>query len=472
MPLPRVIHVEDDEGSRLRFHALLSKCGVAEVVSFKSIEDACASASQKSVDWVDALVLLDMRWKAGSADGITLLRHLKEQGLLNVCTVAVCTSFYEDYEETLREFQTTCIGRKTATNSELLGVLGLALENAGWRGAELAARLNLVGSSVALRHVRKQVFHYAPVDSSVLITGETGTGKENVARAIHNLSPRHDKPFIVLDCGAAQKDLIESELFGHVRGAFTGATHDRVGAFEAADGGTLFLDEIGDLPLSLQPILLRTLEKRETKRLGTNNYESFDVRIIAATNRDLAKDLQMGAFRSDLYYRLSVAVIELPPLRERLEDIDALVPHLLKGMFRAGTNVVNGAMPPAIKMLRGQMWLGNIRELRNILERACLYNGTLSQLGQEAVSLALASDATTSKDATVKSEIKDDEIAHLRNAMAQYEADYIKKAMVKAHGSRTKAAELLGISAKCLHDKLNRYGLRSYVPEPLKGDRR
>jgi len=228
-------------------------------------------------------------------------------------------------------------------------------------------RLN--GVSAAMRRVFHLAETYARTDAAVLIQGETGTGKELLAEAIHAHSPRSNKPFMVIDCGALAKGVIESELFGHAKGSFTGAGTERVGAFEAAHGGTVFLDEIGELDISLQPKLLRVLEKKEVRRLGANTVRPVDVRIIAATNRNLEREVREGRFREDLYYRLSIVKIELPPLRQRKDDIPMLVRCILKDLTGSDDVKAWSEFEKSMDLFRQHDWPGNARELRNVIER-------------------------------------------------------------------------------------------------------
>ena len=230
----------------------------------------------------------------------------------------------------------------------------------------------IVGSSRALESALALVERVAPTPSSVLVLGETGTGKELIARAIHNLSPRYDRPFITLNCAAIPHDLLESELFGHEKGAFTGAIAQKIGRFEMADKGTLLLDEVGDIPLALQPKLLRVLQQQEFERLGSGRTHHVDVRLVAATNRDLAKMVAQGEFRSDLYYRLNVFPILLPPLRERSEDISALVEYFV-GIFSRGLGKQIDSIPlETMDAFGSYSWPGNVRELQNLVERAVI----------------------------------------------------------------------------------------------------
>jgi transcriptional regulator with GAF, ATPase, and Fis domain len=230
----------------------------------------------------------------------------------------------------------------------------------------------IIGNSAALESVFGEVERVAPTDSTVLIQGETGTGKELIARAIHNISSRCGRPFVKLNCAAIPFDLLESELFGHEKGAFTGAIAQKIGRFEMADKGTLFLDEIGDIPLALQPKLLRVLQEQEFERLGSARTHQVDVRLVAATNRDLADMVKRGEFRSDLYYRVNVFPILLPPLRARSEDIPALVSHFVEVYGRRMGKQIDHIPPATISALSSYQWPGNIRELQNFIERSVI----------------------------------------------------------------------------------------------------
>jgi formate hydrogenlyase transcriptional activator len=230
----------------------------------------------------------------------------------------------------------------------------------------------IIGNSAALEAVLEQVERVAPTDSTVIIQGETGTGKELIAHAIHNLSSRSGRPFVRLNCAAIPLDLLESELFGHEKGAFTGAIAQKIGRFELADKGTLFLDEIGDIPQALQPKLLRVLQEQEFERLGSTRTHQVNVRLVAATNRDLAEMVNHGQFRSDLYYRLNVFPLQLPPLRERREDIPALVMHFVERFGRRMGREIDQIPPATMSALSAYPWPGNIRELQNLIERAVI----------------------------------------------------------------------------------------------------
>jgi len=230
----------------------------------------------------------------------------------------------------------------------------------------------VIGDSAAVASVLEQIKRVAPTDANVLIEGETGTGKELIARAVHNLSSRRGHSFVTLNCAAIPVDLLESELFGHEKGAFTGAISQRIGRFELADKGTLFLDEVGDMPPALQPKLLRVLQEKEFERLGSTRTHQVDVRVVAATNRDLLQMMERGAFRNDLYYRLNVFPVFLPPLRERREDIPPLVQHFVKVLGRRMGRQIEHIPQETMSALSAYEWPGNIRELQNLIERAVI----------------------------------------------------------------------------------------------------
>jgi formate hydrogenlyase transcriptional activator len=264
----------------------------------------------------------------------------------------------------------------------------------------------IIGNSPALETVLEQVERVAPTDSTVIIQGETGTGKELIAHAIHNLSARAGRPFVRLNCAAIPLDLLESELFGHEKGAFTGAIAQKIGRFELADKGTLFLDEIGDIPQALQPKLLRVLQEQEFERLGSTRTHQVDVRLVAATNRDLAEMVNHGQFRSDLYYRLNVFPVQLPPLRERPEDIPALVTHFVERFGRRMGREINQIPPETLSALSAYQWPGNIRELQNLIERAVILSddGVLPNPlpASRSSVIAIASTVTPSPVTTLK----------------------------------------------------------------------
>jgi DNA-binding NtrC family response regulator len=307
---------------------------------------------------------------------------------------------------------------------------------------------NLVGTSWAMRACFALLERAGGTDITVLLEGESGTGKEGAAEALHQASARRAHPFIVIDCGAIPANLLESELFGHERGAFTGATDRRVGAFEAANGGTIFLDEIGEMPAELQPKLLRVLERREIRRLGSNTMQPVDVRIVAATNRDLRAEVNAGRFRSDLYFRLAVMKIQLPPLRTRPDDLPVLVERIV-GSLGVGADVAKRLMSPAfVASLSRGAWPGNVRELRNYLERAAV-------LDDLAHAEADATDAATADlDAGQPYQQARDKV------LAEFERRYVEQLLRAHHGNVSAAARASGIDRTYLHRLMRRHGLR------------
>jgi DNA-binding NtrC family response regulator len=311
----------------------------------------------------------------------------------------------------------------------------------------------LVARSVAMREVFSVLERVAPTDLTVLVTGETGTGKELVSRALHQRSARRGGPFVVFDCGAVAKNLVESELFGHERGAFTGAVAPRPGVFEQADGGTLFLDELGELPIELQPTLLRVLEQREVRRVGDRRVRPVDVRVIAATNRTLADEVAAGRFRQDLFYRLAVVELELPPLRSRVEDLGLLVEHLLG---TAGfPHEVTGVTPEAMERLAAWDWPGNVRELRNTLLRALPFvDGPRIDVADlpDALRRAPADPAREPEPALSLDEARD-------QAMLAFERQYLTDLLDRAGGDLDVAARAAGVDRKGLTKLLRRHGL-------------
>jgi len=308
----------------------------------------------------------------------------------------------------------------------------------------------LVGDSPALGQLREQIAQVAPTDSTVLIQGETGTGKELVARAIHAASARRERPLIKLNCAAMPRELVESELFGHEKGAFTGATQQRRGRFELADGGTLFLDEVGELPLEVQAKLLRVLQEREFERVGGARVLRTDVRVIAATNRDLQAHVASGAFRADLFYRLNVFPMQVPALRERREDIPALVRHFAAQAARRVGRKLQEVSPSFIERARAHGWPGNIRELENVVERA-----TIMSRGPLLDGSALLADevprAASADPAPASGTLEDVERAHIQRVL-----DSTRWVIEGERG----AARVLGLNASTLRGRMRKLGIR------------
>ena len=302
----------------------------------------------------------------------------------------------------------------------------------------------MIGTSDAMQEVFRQIEQVAQVNSTALIHGETGTGKELAARAIHNASARADGPFVAVNCAALNRELAGSQLFGHTKGAFTGATSDRPGFFETAEGGTLFLDEIGDIPLEVQRQLLRVLEEEEITRVGETKTRPVDVRILAATHRDLRAEVEAGRFREDMLYRIRIARVELPPLRQRRADIPLLVRALLQDARARLGKEADGIHPDAMRQLISYDWPGNVRELRNAIEYALIRaRHAVLQVDDLPPEIASAEDAA----ATPASDWPDDEEGRIRAALAHTD------------GNRTEAAELLGMSRATLYRRLDTYGI-------------
>jgi formate hydrogenlyase transcriptional activator len=322
-----------------------------------------------------------------------------------------------------------------------------AFENTGSSDQVCCGRKfeQLIGNSPALEAVLEQVERVAPTDSTVLIQGETGTGKELIARAIHNISSRCGRSFVKLNCAAIPLDLLESELFGHEKGAFTGAIAQRIGRFELADKGTLFLDEVGDIPLALQPKLLRVLQEQEFERLGGTQTHQVNVRLVAATHRDLAEMVKRGEFRSDLYYRLNVFPISLPPLRARREDIPALVAHFVEIFCRRMGKQIEQIPPETMFALCSYSWPGNVRELQNLIERAVI----LSNLGvlPNPLPTGAPKDSIVSPAATT---LKDSERALILNTL---------EAVGWVIGGPKGAAAKLGLKRTTLICKMQKLGI-------------
>ncbi len=310
---------------------------------------------------------------------------------------------------------------------------------------------NLVGASQAMQQVYELVRRIGPLRTAVLITGETGTGKELVARAIHNLSPRRERLFVPINCAAIPAELLESELFGHTRGAFTGAQGDRQGKFEVADGGTLFLDEIGDMPVALQAKLLRVVEEGVIERVGSNRPIRVDVRLLYSTHRDLATRIREGVFREDLYYRLNVFNIHIPPLRERREDIAPLAAFFLRRFSRETGLEPPTIAPEALRLLEHHGWPGNVRELQNLMERAAvLATGPEIDAGFFQLLLPLAPGAVAELAP---------EALELEPAVEEFERKLILRALSTCDDNKVQAARVLGISERTLWYKLKRHRL-------------
>ena len=442
----RVFIVDDDPGLRKSLTLLLDGDG-HEVGSEASA--ARALEQLRTGQW--DVVLCDVRMP--EMDGLEFLRQHQEQGgnaLVIMMSAyggedaaieAMKRGAYDYLPKPFRSDEVLLTLRKAAERERLRGrVAALEAEVARWREPQLVAE------SPALRSVLDLATRVAPHPTTVLITGESGTGKEVLARAIHRMSPRHDAPFVAVNCGAIPENLLESELFGHRKGSFTGATTDKAGLFEEATGGTLLLDEVGDLPQPLQVKLLRVLQEGEIRRVGDAATRKVDVRVLAATARDLAADVSAGRFREDLYYRLNVVHLHIPPLRERAEDVEKLVHVLLaRAVERTGREV--RLTPDALHAIQAAEWRGNVRELENAIERAVVLSPDGVLRGDAFRSIGAPSGRSAASP------------VRLKDAVTEAETAAIRRALAAAGGNRTEAAEVLEISLRSLYYKMKELGI-------------
>ena len=396
---------------------------------------------------------------AGGLTPEALLEHVLHSAPWAGVLVLACVP---DYAESVRLSRLGALGYLPLAEARLLGASPLArlVENLGGvtgqrREAAVSSgrdTLELVGASPAMARVTELVRLIAPRQSTVLISGRTGTGKELVARAIHRASNRANRPMVMVNCGAIPENLVEAELFGHVKGAFTGAIAPRVGRFEQADGGTIFLDEIGELPIEMQSKLLRVLQERELQRVGGSQTLHIDIRVIAATNRDLASMVREGVFREDLYYRLNVVPIAVPCLAERSEDIPLLVAHILAKICERENLLPKRAGPEAMERLMQHSWPGNVRELENGIEKAIALSGSRRILYPSDFPIPrapLRPSCTSVPDLTLPAGGLD-----LDEVVTQFEIHLLKQALDRAGGNKTRAADMLGLKRTTFAAKL------------------
>jgi DNA-binding NtrC family response regulator len=441
----RVLIIDDDEFIRLTCKQTLESGGFSSAAA-ENGNQALNILQHESFD----VALLDL--KMPGLPGMEVLRKLKEESPNTAVIIITGHATIDSAVEAIKLGAFDYLPKPFTPEALIRLVEGAAtavmraLENA-CIGQELDRKMlsqTLIGRSEAMSRVVRLIQKAAPVDSTVLITGETGVGKEVVARAIHRLSHRSDKRFVTVDCGALVESLFESELFGHVKGAFSGAIENTIGKIELADGGTLFLDEIANISISLQARLLRAVQEREISRVGSTHHKKIDVRIISATNRDLHKEVREGKFREDLFYRLNVIHISVPPLRERLEDIPALVDYYLKKLATEKRRPAIAISDEAMRFLKRCDWPGNVRELINALEFA-----VVTCEGKTVGLRDLPHGATS----PTESDTLD------RGSLARLEQNEILNALNQFRGNKTKAAEYLGINRKTLREKMQKYGL-------------
>jgi len=455
---PRILFIDDEPGSREGLALLLEREGL-RVDALADGEEALNLLARKSYD----VIITDLFLPGVS--GIDILKHVKERSL--PCNVIMITGYAtaETAVEAMKEGAFDYITKPV--NFEKLKVLiAKAVEKSRLVAENLYLREqlrgkykfdNIIGNSPAILPVFSRMEKILHTDSTVLILGESGTGKELVARAIHYNGSRKEKPFIPINCGAIPAGLLESELFGHVRGAFTGAVVDKPGKFEVANQGTIFLDEIGTMPLHLQMKLLRVLQEQEVERVGSTRRTKLDVRVISATNTDLEQKVRRGEFREDLYYRLNVIPIHLPPLRERREDIPLLARHFMRKICAEMRRPALELTPAALLAMEGYQWPGNVREMENVIERAIALTDN-DIIDRQDLPPQIGGVSRTLEQLP-SLQIPDSGL-DLPETIAQIELSLIRQAMEKSHHVKARAAELLNINRTTLVEKIKRYGMQ------------
>lgn len=463
MKIKTKILVVDDKPSTLE-----TITGVLEDLNFE-VDTALDGETglQKLEESLPEAVLLDI-WLPG-IDGLEVLKRIKKEwpvlpviimsGHATIETAVKATKLgaYDVIEKPISYEQLELTIRNALKFKDLQEENILLRQKA-------AGRIELTGKSPAMQQLKDQVAIVAPTDAWVLIQGENGTGKELVAQTIHRLSKRNNKPLIEVNCAAIPEELIESELFGHEKGAFTGATSMKRGKFDLANGGTLFLDEIGDMSLKTQAKILRILQEQKFQRVGGSRTISVDVRIIAATNKDLEKEIDRGNFREDLYYRLNVIPILVPPLRERTDDIPLLVDEFMRE-FGAAQRGIKKVQPEVFKALKRYNWSGNVRELRNLVERmVILARG--EEITLQDLPPNMRNDATDNYTASPKSQNSSKELPcftcpDYKMARQLFEKIYLENKLKEFNGNVTKTAEAIGIERRHLHRKIKALGLKT-----------
>jgi two-component system NtrC family response regulator/two-component system response regulator HydG len=456
MTRPRILVVDDEPNARAGLRTILGEEGF--VVSEAS--DGLEALERLRAESFD-VVLADIRMPR--MDGVTLVRTAREEGITSLFVMMTAFASIEIAVEAMRAGAENFLVKPLEPGTVLV-VLEKVLEKQRLtRDAEqLKDRVrqryrfeSIIGDGPQLQAVFEVVKRAAPTKATVLLLGESGTGKELVAQAIHSESTRKDRPFIKVSCAALSESLLESELFGHERGSFTGAVGRREGRFELADGGTLFLDEIGEIPASVQVKLLRALQQREFERVGGTETLKVDVRVVAATNRDLAAEVAAGRFREDLYYRLNVVAVTLPPLRSRKGDIPALVSHFIQKFDQAYGKSVRGLLPGTLNALLRHDWPGNVRELENVIERAVvLSTGPLLTLEELPPALSGPGPGVMRPGGLIPG-------ATIR----ELEREAILRTLEVVDGSTTRAAAMLGISPRKIQ-----YRIKEYAEEDRKAE--
>jgi two-component system, NtrC family, nitrogen regulation response regulator NtrX len=449
-----ILIVDDEKNIRSSLEGILRDEGY-RVRAAATGEEFLRQVGQTPPD----LVILDV-WLPGM-DGIAALEEVKRlhpelpvimmsgHGTVETAVKATKLGAYDFIEKPL-SLEKTVLAVRNA-----LDRLRLEQENLVLRQT-LEERYEIVGDSPAIQTLRVQIQSAAPSHGRVLIRGESGTGKELIARAIHRLSLRADKPFVEVNCAAIPDELIESELFGHEKGAFTGATNKRRGKFEVADGGTIFLDEVGDMSLKTQAKVLRVLQEQTFERVGGTETLTVDVRVIAASNKPLEEEIQKGNVREDLYYRLNVIPFEVPPLRDRKEDIPLLAAHFLRLFSREYGKHERALCAEAMDLLLQYPWPGNVRELRNVMERLVIMVPQ-DTIRASDLALSLRTRAGAAAEAPAEPALEWD--GTLREARERFEREFILRRLGETHWNITRAAERLGLERSNLHRKIKAYGI-------------
>ncbi len=449
MPQPLILIVDDDSPHRSMLRTVLRGWGYA----VEEAEDGAAAVEQVKARAFDA-VLTDVRM--ARLDGIAALREIREWNPSIPVLIMTAWSSVQNAVDALRLGACDYLTKPLELDELKLALeraldhTRLARESQEPGRAQSEASSLLLGRSEAMRELVEMVETVAPTEATVLVSGESGTGKELVARAIQAASTRRDKPFVTINCAALAENLLESELFGHEKGAFTGADRRREGRFVQAHGGTLFLDEIGEMPLSLQAKLLRVLQQGEVQRVGCDETIKVDVRVIAATNRVLADEVAAGRFREDLFYRLNVIGLEVPPLRARREDIPLLASTFLERHAAANRKTIKGFTPQAMDAMLRYGWPGNVRELENAVERAVILSGG-EYVAERALPLAVQNAPVPDADG--------EELALGSMSLEDVERKAIEATLRETEDNKSEAARRLGITRATLHSKLKKYGL-------------
>lgn len=449
MPQPLILIVDDDSPHRSMLRTVLRGWGYA----VEEAEDGAAAVEQVKARAFDA-VLTDVRM--ARLDGIAALREIREWNPSIPVLIMTAWSSVQNAVDALRLGACDYLTKPLELDELKLALeraldhTRLARESQEPGRAQSEASSLLLGRSEAMRELVEMVETVAPTEATVLVSGESGTGKELVARAIQAASTRRDKPFVTINCAALAENLLESELFGHEKGAFTGADRRREGRFVQAHGGTLFLDEIGEMPLSLQAKLLRVLQQGEVQRVGCDETIKVDVRVIAATNRVLADQVAAGRFREDLFYRLNVIGLEVPPLRARREDIPLLASTFLERHAAANRKTIKGFTPQAMDAMLRYGWPGNVRELENAVERAVILSGG-EYVAERALPLAVQNAPVPDADG--------EELALGSMSLEDVERKAIEATLRETEDNKSEAARRLGITRATLHSKLKKYGL-------------